>query len=185
MTNYNKILHFWFEELTPSNWFTKNSKIDAKIKEEFEEELNNFNLKSIDTISNKDEILGAIILLDQFPRNIYRDTKKAFEFDTYALKLTKKAIELRIHNKFTGPKRSFLYMPLMHSEDIKDQEECVKLFSESTLEDINLYIHNLKFAILHYEIIKKFGRYPHRNNILKRKSTKEELEFLKQPNSSF
>ncbi|MGP7972347.1 DUF924 family protein, partial [Proteus mirabilis] len=123
--------------------------------------------------------LGEIIILDQFSRNIWRDTPKAFSQDNMALILAQEAIRLPEYLTLTPVKRKFLIMPFMHSESQKIHQDAIALFSQ--LNDDDTYQYELR----HKEIIDKYGRYPHRNEILGRTSTPEELAFLQQPGSSF
>ena len=118
-------------------------------------------------------------MLDQFPRNIFRNTSQAFVTDKQAVELTKYAVNNNYQQNLSPEEQVFLYMPLMHSENRKDQAKCVELFTKLGKED------NPKFAIKHREIIDRFGRFPHRNEILGRESTPQETEFLTQPGSSF
>lgn len=176
----NEIFNFWFQTLTPIQWFTKDPEIDAQIKQKFEKIVENAQNQKYDTeILNDHEKLALIIVLDQFSRNIYRDSQKAFAGDTQALKLTKIILEKNGNQNFNENEKTFLYMPLEHSENLEDQNLCVKLFEEIGNEN---YTH---YAKLHQQIIKQFGRFPHRNQILNRQSTNEEKIFLTQPNSSF
>lgn len=123
--------------------------------------------------------LAEIIVLDQFSRNIYRGTARAFEADSLALALAQEAVATAVAAVLGPDHRSFLYMPYMHSESRRIHEIAVGLFSEAGLEP------SLKSEIRHKAIIDRFGRYPHRNAILGRVSSQEELEFLKAPGSSF
>lgn len=177
---HNKILHFWFNELEPADWFKKDINLDNKIKRRFEELFKQAVCGELahwrDSIEGR---LAEIIILDQFSRNIYREKPEAFKYDFLALVLSQEASKLNEVNKLSTKQKSFLYMPFMHSESLKIHEEAVKLFSEPGLEG------NLEFELKHKVIIEKFGRYPHRNTILGRDSTPAEVEFLKGPNSSF
>ena len=123
--------------------------------------------------------LAEIIILDQFSRNIYRDTPLAFAYDATALVLAQEAIRLKADEQVAFEHRMFMYMPYMHSESALIHTIAVELFSLPGAE------YNYEFELKHKAIIDKFGRYPHRNAVLGRQSTAEELEFLKQPNSSF
>ena len=123
--------------------------------------------------------MAEIIVLDQFSRNIYRDQAQAFAYDSLALALAQEAISLQLDAQLSPEQRSFLYMPFMHSESKLMHEYALKLFQRLGNEI------NLSFEKKHKIIIDRFGRYPHRNEILGRTSTAEELEFLTQPNSSF
>ena len=125
------------------------------------------------------DALAEIIILDQFSRNIYRDSPRAFAYDTLALVLAQEAIRRKFDDELKVKQRAFLYMPFVHSESAELHEIALFLFDKPGLED------NFNYEIRHKEIIDRFGRYPHRNEILGRKSTAEELEFLAQPGSSF
>ena len=176
--DFNAILDFWFLDLEPKNWFEKNLSLDQSIKEKFLLIHQNYRDYKCD-YENTYEVLAFIILFDQFSRNIFRNTKLSFEFDFISLNATKKGIEKNlIDNLKETDEQKFFLMPLMHSEVLKDQKLSVELFKKF---DENTY----NFAVAHYNIIEKFGRFPHRNKILDRESSKEELDFLKQPNSSF
>lgn len=176
----NKVLDFWFSELGFSDWFAKSSELDNKIKDIFYETY--LSATRGELFSWRDSIegrLAEIIVLDQFSRNIFRDDPKAFEYDCTALTLAQEASSMKEAKLLPAVQRGFLYMPYMHSESLLIHEEAIKLFSEEGLE------MNLEYEIKHKVIIEKFGRYPHRNKILGRKSTSLELEFLKGPDSSF
>ena len=124
--------------------------------------------------------LAEIIVLDQFSRNIFRDSPKAFASDSMALALAQEAIHNEAHLKLKTVEKSFLYMPFMHSESLVIHQEALKHFSEKGLET------NYDFELKHYNIIKRFGRYPHRNKVLGRESSSEELDFLEnEKDSSF
>ncbi len=135
------------------------------------------------------ERLAAIVAIDQFTRNIFRDTEFAFENDALALKLCKDGL-LKEEDKVLAPvKRWFFYLPLMHSENLADQDRCVELF-ENLLEDTDDAYYStiknaLEFAIKHRDVIQKYGRFPHRNAVLERKSTSAELDYLAQPGAGF
>ena len=176
----NKVLKFWFSELSPSERFLKDSSIDEKISRIF---LNTYYQATRgelfqwrDTIRGR---LAEIIVLDQFSRNIFRDDKRAFEFDSVALVLSQEAAAHPESVSLTPEEKGFLYMPYMHSESLLIHKEAMKLFSEPGLED------NLEFEVKHKLIIEQFGRYPHRNILLGRESSIEEVDFLKKPGSSF
>lgn len=177
---YQEVLDFWFKELTPQQHFEKNEKLDEDIKKRFsaihKKILSGETYKWRDTIHGR---LAEIIVLDQFSRNMYRGKKESFAYDSLALILAQEAIRQPNVNDLTTQEKAFLYMPYMHSESCMIHEQATVLFSEPGLE------MHLEFENRHYDIIKKFGRYPHRNDILGRKSTPEEIAFLKEPNSSF
>ena len=174
------ILNFWFKELTPADHFKKSDELDSVITTKFKEIHQKISLG--ETYFWRESIQGRlaeIIVLDQFSRNMFRDTKESFTFDSLALILAQEALIQPDFNKLTTQEKSFIYMPFMHSESYLIHEKAVELFSEPGLEN------NLDFEHRHFDIIKKFGRYPHRNEILGRISTPEEIAFLQEPGSSF
>lgn len=167
------VLHFWFEELTPQDWFAKSDALDATIRERFTALHAQLRDQQVTIDEAPLSYLAAVIVLDQFSRNLYRGTPGAFACDERALQLSQHAIESGFDDDFTVSQRQFLYMPYMHSEDRDIQEQSVALFA--TLGDATIQ----KFADEHREIVERFGRYPHRNEILQRLSTSAELEFMK------
>ena len=174
------IIKFWFEEIKPANWFTKSEAFDQQIRARFMETYEFVKSeKSKAWRETAEGRLAEIIVLDQFPRNMFRDSPQSFATDALALRLSKEAVEKGEDKKLSTTQRSFLYMPYMHSEDISAHDEAIKLFALPGLEG------NLKFERKHRDIIVKFGRYPHRNQILGRTSTPEEIAFLKTEGSSF
>ena len=196
-----EILVFWFGKMDNNSlpdkekqkmWWMKDQKLDNLIRKKFEKYLILAKSLEFEEIEdNPEKILAAVILLDQFSRNIYRETPQAFAQDNIALNLVLKGIEKGMDKTMKAVEKSFFYMPLMHSEDIKVQQKSLECFSalEAEYKDsddfANLTEQQKKYAVLHYDIIRKFGRYPHRNGILGRKSTADEIEFLKGPGSSF
>ena len=177
---YEDILNFWFQEIDPKMWFTKNSEFDDLIRSRF------FDIhtqaKKCELFSWRSEAKGRlaeIIILDQFSRNLFRDSPEAFASDSLALALAQEAVSLGLDEKLNNLEKSFLYMPYMHSESLAIHEIAIELYSQEGLEN------NLDFEKKHKDIIEKFGRYPHRNQILGRKSSAEEIDFLQQEGSSF
>ncbi len=178
--NYGDVLSFWFDEIEQSKWWVKDISFDRLIEDKF---------LALHEQANKCELfewrcsakgrLAEIIVLDQFSRNIFRDTPKAFLSDQLALALSQEAISLGKHHELNEIERSFMYMPYMHSESLNIHDVAVELYKNNGIQS------NLDFEIKHRDIIAKFGRYPHRNAILNRVSTAEEIEFLKQPGSAF
>ena len=172
------VLSFWFANKT--RWWKKDPAFDDQIRKRF--------APLLSSIANKEHeewkatprgTLAYVIVLDQFSRNMFRDTPGMFSNDEQALETAKEAIDKGFDQQLSHEERGFLYMPLMHSEVLTDQERCVQLFD--TLGNAD----SLDYAIRHRDIIKRFGRFPHRNGMLGRSSTAEEVEFLKQPGSSF
>jgi uncharacterized protein (DUF924 family) len=174
------ILHFWFEEIDSSLWFAKDENFDHQVRARFSDVYDKIrNDKTSAWRETAEGSLAEIIVLDQFSRNMFRDKPQSFAADLQALQLSMEAVRKGMDQKIPILRRAFIYMPYMHSEDLEVHEEAVKLFSQLGLES------NLKFELKHKKIIERFGRFPHRNEILNRKSTVEEVEFLKGPNSSF
>ena len=177
------ILAFWFDECTPKDWFTKNTDFDARVTERFSD---TYDAAVREALDNWQETpLGAlalVIVLDQFPRNMFRDSERSFASDAKALAVTRAALARGddITASFTDHHRQFLYMPLMHSEDEEDQKACVRLAKQRTGNELLQ-----DFARQHLRIVERYGRFPHRNALLRRDSTAEEIEFLKQEGSSF
>ena len=178
--NFEEVIKFWFEETTPKQHYAKDDEFDNLIKKRF---------GALHTKATTGELKGwrnspsgclaEIIILDQFSRNIYRDMPESFAHDYLAVNLAEDAITKGFDEKLETNQRGFLYLPFMHSESKDIHEKAVKLFSTKGLE------MNLEFELKHKVIIDRFGRYPHRNKILGRESTPEEIDFLQQPNSSF
>lgn len=180
MKTAQEILDFWFEEIDPSFWFMKDDLFDQQLRDRFlETHQDVVDGKTSSWRSTAEGRLAEIIVLDQFSRNMFRETPQAFSSDELALHLAQEAVRLGEDKKLPIVQRNFIYMPYMHSESATVHKEAVKLFSQPGLEN------NLKYEIAHKNIIDRFGRYPHRNKILGRISTAEELEFLRQPGSSF
>ncbi len=161
--HFNDILTFWFHEIEPKRWWKKDKKFDELLRYRF---LNiyydaiNSKLKSW-RISEKGR-LAEIIVIDQFSRNLFREL-----------------IHLKLHQKLNKNEKIFTFMPFMHSEIFEDQIISLSLYSNLGIKE------NFRSALKHFNIIRKFGRFPHRNKILNRKSTEEELAFLTTPGSSF
>lgn len=176
----DEVINFWFSERVKPLWFKKSAELDREIEQRF---FDTYQLAKTDVLDdwreNPHGALALIIVLDQFPRNMFRNTSQAFATDDKAVELTKYAVEHNYQENLSTEQQAFLYMPMMHSEDKADQTKCVELFTQLGKEN------NLKFAIKHQKIIDRFGRFPHRNEMLGRESTPAEREFLKQPGSSF
>lgn len=174
------VISFWFEEIEPKQRFKKDLEFDQLIKNRFGALHKSANLGLLYTWREHPlDALAEIIILDQFSRNIYRDTPEAFASDTLALVLAQEAVRRKLDAELNSSQKCFLYMPFMHSESAEIHEIAMFLFDQEGLED------NYNYEVKHKEIIDRFGRYPHRNAILGRESTEEELEFLSQPGSSF
>jgi len=178
--SYLNIIEFWFEEISPKDWWNKSDTFDQMVLKRFSEIHLQANLGEL--FEWRSEPLGRlaeIIILNQFSRNIYRNLPQAFSSDTAALILTQAALEKGVDKNLNSDQKGFLYMPMMHSESLKIHKYSTAFFNQEGCES---YASSSK---RHMEIIERFGRYPHRNIILGRESTPDEIEFLKQPGSSF
>lgn len=177
---YQEVLDFWFNEIDSELWFQKDTDFDNKIITRFGKLHQQAVQGELSAWRHSPKgALAEIILLDQFSRNIYRDQPESFAADPMALALAQVAIQNGFDQALSLSERSFLYMPFMHSESAVIHEEAVKLFRSLGI------VNNLDFELKHKKIVDRFGRYPHRNAILGRKSSPEELAFLEEPNSSF
>ena len=179
------ILDFWFIQSDMKDWFKKDKKYDQKIKKYFLKDLKKgINNEYDGWQDTAEESVALVILLDQFSRNLFRDSSAAFAQDYKTRLIVNEAVDRGYLEELEQNKIHFLLMPLIHSEDISDHIFGHKLI-DTYLNSFE-YFDKVKQAWNDHSIaIKKFGRYPHRNNILKRKSSIKELEFLNQPNSSW
>lgn len=173
--NAQRVLDFWFNEHNIDNWFSVNTDFDNKIKAEF----SNLHLRAIigefHVWRNTPKgALAEIIILDQFSRNIYRNDIRSFVSDEAALILSQSFINHNFDRELSIFEKLFAYIPFMHSEKLDAQKKSLELFS--SLDNEKIYQH----AVQHHDIIVKFGRFPHRNTIMKRQSSDEEMEYLKQ-----
>jgi uncharacterized protein (DUF924 family) len=189
------VVDFWFgipgspEWLqTRPEWFRKDPAFDALIEARFGGLLERALHGRLEDDPEEQDLplnrLARIIVCDQFPRNVWRGRPKAFALDPIALATSKMLIGTPEERAMPAVQRIFVYMPLMHSESLEDQERCVTLF-EALAEESSMARESLDYARRHLEVIQRFGRFPHRNEILGRRSSEEELAFLKQPGSSF
>lgn len=174
------VLGFWFDELTPAEWFVANSEVDRKIAQRFGDvyALLATALPEGWPATGSAQ-LAAVIALDQFPRNMFRGTAQAFATDASALRIAGAAIDAGFDRQLPAVRRQFLYLPFQHSEQASDQERSVALYA--ALGNAQA----LDFAWRHKAIIDRFGRFPHRNRALGRPSTAEEDAFLALPGSAF
>ena len=180
MFNSKIILDFWFKECNPKMWFKKDIEFDKLINDRFQKTLKYCLENEINEDPfTKENYLSWIIVLDQFSRNIYRNQIRSFAGDEKALKLSKIAIKKSFLKSYEDNYNSFFLMPFMHSEKLSDHEFSLPFFKKYTNKK------TYDSAQRHKKVIETFSRYPHRNEILGRKSTKSELEFLKLPGSKF
>ncbi|MBL4634274.1 MAG: DUF924 domain-containing protein [Kofleriaceae bacterium] len=184
------ILEFWFGKISDAGeiapelvkrWWTKSADFDTLCRDKFEADIKAAVLGEIEPGESARGGLAFILLCDQISRNIYRDTAGAFATDEIALAATMKIIESGTIDDLHPTEKAFVYMPLMHSEDREIQKISVERFTALKEEGYD----TVSFAVRHKDIVDRFGRYPHRNDILSRESSAEEKEFLEQPGSSF
>lgn len=194
-----EILQFWFGELdelgraseaTQDRWWSKNPAFDAEIRERFGSTHAAAARGELDSwLAQPRSRLAYIIVLDQFSRNMFRDSAGMFATDEKALRAALTGIEAGMDKQLRLDERGMFYMPLMHSEELAIQERCVALFQELAREVSGSarasMLSRVGFAERHRDIVKKFGRFPHRNGLLARTSTPDELDFLDGPGSSF
>lgn len=193
MSRIDDILSFWFGE--PRNdqqyyderrklWFAADPLVDQDITNQFLGDYERAATQELKewTVTPR-SALACILLYDQFPRNMFRGTPRAFATDVLAREITSYFLSTQEDRQLRSAERLFVYLPLMHSEELTDQQRSVALFQQLARDDP--LVDSVSYAIRHREIIAQFGRFPHRNAILGRLSTPEEIEFLQQPNSSF
>ncbi len=168
------VLHFWFGELSAADWFKTNTDIDARIRDRFLPLHERLVEKNGDEAATPRSMLATVIVLDQFSRNVFRGSPRAYAADPIARRLAKSAVDQGFDTAMTAPERMFMYLPFQHSEDAQDQLLSVNLCKSLGNEDWTDY------AIEHKAIIDRFGRFPHRNAVLDRRSTADEIEFLKE-----
>ncbi len=183
MTTMQTVLRFWFEEHKDEDWFRGGEVFDEKIRDRFLSVYEDGAAGRLD--GWRETAFGCVALclvLDQFPRNLFRGDPRSYATDAAARAVTEHAIAegFDVDPALDGTHRMFLYLPLEHSEDIDDQRKCVDLVRERIGDE-----RYLDFADRHLKIVERFGRFPHRNAVLGRASTDEEIEFLKQPGSGF
>ncbi len=191
MSQANQILDFWFGKPDEADygkprkvWFTKNPEFDQEVRSRF---LINYQQAAAGHLDDwKASPLGClalIILLDQFPRNMFRGQPQTFATDPQALAYAQHTVAQGFDKELLPIQRGFVYLPFEHSENLAYQHQAIELFS--TLKDYPECASGVDYAHRHFKVIERFGRFPHRNEILGRETTPEEAEFLKQPGSSF
>ena len=174
------VLSFWFEEIEPQAWWKSDPEFDALVERRYGALLAQGSQGELfEWRQDAHGRLAEIIVLDQFPRNIHRGTALAFACDPMALALAQEAVAAGALAALSAIERAFLLLPYMHSESRLIHQHAERLYK------VHAPTENHEFELKHKLIIDRFGRYPHRNAILGRESTAEELEFLKQPGSSF
>lgn len=167
------MLEFWYSEPMASRWFSSTPALDAEIRARYEQVWLAAAKGRLEEWKNSPQgCLALVIVLDQLPLNMFRGEAKSFSTEQQAVEVCKLAIAREYDKQIARDRLAFLYMPLMHSENLLDQELSARLFEQAGLEG------NLRFARHHRELIRRFGRFPHRNAILGRESSREELDYL-------
>lgn len=176
----SEVLSFWFEECSSDDWFNASAGLDGRMRDRFRD-THLALARDIPELwrANPANRLATVIVLDQFPRNIYRGAPLAFATDFLALREAKAALELGVDQAVSPERQPFLYMPFQHAEDAAEQERSVALFTALGDQE------KLDYALHHQEVIIAFGRFPHRNAILGRVSTASEREYLSTPDAGF
>jgi uncharacterized protein (DUF924 family) len=164
------VLHFWFAELAPAAWFRRSAATDATIRARFLV-LHETLTRAVPACTSPRQCLAAVIVLDQFSRNLFRNDARAYAADADALRLARAAIAAGFDSALGTTQREFLYMPFMHAEDRAAQDEGVALYER-------LGTRNARYAREHRALIERFGRFPHRNAVLERESTPAEAAYL-------
>lgn len=183
MPKADDVLQFWFHELEEKDWFAPSAELDQQIRVRFAalyDQLSGNEIFRREWLTTPATSLALVLVLDQFPRNMFRGAAQSFATDDVALAAARQAITLG-HDLATLPqRRMFYYLPLEHSENLADQEECVRLIKERA--DVG---EALMYAELHRDIIRRFGRFPHRNDILGRESTPQEQHYMREGGHTF
>ena len=173
------VIQFWFAELTEAHWFARSDDLDEQIRNRFLALHEQIVLSDGIDVDAPRPLLAGVIVVDQFSRNMFRGTPRAFAADPIARRLARQAVERGFDLSMTSEERLFLYLPFEHSEDREDQARSVHLIGQLGQEEWTSY------AQAHRSIIDRFGRFPHRNAILGRTSTADELALLNEPMGSF
>jgi uncharacterized protein (DUF924 family) len=173
MIGFAEVINFWFSEPVRSKWFCATAEFDMQLKHQYEPLWESACAREVDDWQmHAKGALALVIVLDQFPLNMYRGSPLGYSSEAQARDVSRLAIQQGFDKSLHGQEKAFLYMPFMHSENIEDQSFSVSLYESGQLES------NLRFARHHQEIIRRFGRFPHRSEVLGRESTKEEVRYL-------
>lgn len=173
----SEILSFWFSPEVKSKWFNSTPEFDNDLRQRYESTWGLARADSFDHWEQEpDGALALVIILDQFPLNMFRTDARQFSTESHARRIAGHAIENGFHLKLGKEQQAFLFLPFMHSESIEDQNFSVEMYAAAGLED------NLRYAKHHRDVVERFGRFPHRNEFLGRVSTAEEIEYLKNAN---
>ncbi|MCK5335867.1 MAG: DUF924 domain-containing protein [Gammaproteobacteria bacterium] len=168
-----EIINFWYSNRVKGQWFASTPELDKEILEKYKQVWEMALAGGLDDWCKKPEsCLALVIILDQFPLNMFRGTAKSFQSERKSVEIAEYAVKNNFEQQLDKNKLAFLFMPFMHSEELKDQDLSISLFKENNLQG------NIRFAEHHREIIRKYGRFPHRNRILGRDSTDDEIKYL-------
>lgn len=180
LCNLQDVLRFWFDEIEPACWWKKDAGVDAEIRERFAAtHAAACHAELVHWRASPEGRLAEIIVLDQFSRNLYQEDPRAYAQDGMALVLAQELVRAQWDQALPPVQRAFVYLPYMHSESLAIHEQALALFDQPGLEN------NLDFERQHRDLILRFGRYPHRNAVLGRRSTPEELAYLAEPGAGF
>lgn len=172
------LLHFWFHKLRPAQWFARDDAVDAALRRRFAPLLSGLSRQPLRKfLSDPLTVRAAVLLFDQVPRNSFRGDPRAFATDRLAAAITRGALKRGWHRRLTRTQRQFLLLPLMHSEDIADQRRSVRYFAA------NGDAGRKGFARSHYRMVARFGRFPHRNAVLGRRSSPAEARAVASGNA--
>ena len=170
---YRELLGFWFSDEVSQFWFHSTPEFDQQLRGKYSELWQQAVNGELDSwLDHAEGCVAMVILLDQFPLNMFRGTAESFSSEQQSRDVARHAIENKFDTGLAARQKSFLYMPFMHSENLDDQSLSLQLFDQPGLEE------NLRFARHHYGIVERFGRFPHRNEILGRQNTEAEVEYL-------
>lgn len=170
---YSELLEEWFSDEVSRYWFNSTPEFDRHLRDRYEKLWEQGAEGGLDSwLEHREGCLALVILFDQLPLNMFRGTAKSFSTESQSRDVARHAIDREYDGDMQTRRKSFLYMPFMHSENLEDQARSLQLFDQPGLEE------NLRFAKHHYAIVERFGRFPHRNEILGRQSSAEEIEYL-------
>ena len=173
----NEILTFWFSDEVKPKWFKSTQAFDDQLRNSYQQVWGLARAGTYDHWELEPEgALALVIILDQFPLNMFRNDARQYSTEAHARKVADRAIDQGFDETLTPEQKAFLYLPFMHSESMADQDRAVELYDRAGLED------NLRYAHHHRDVVRRFGRFPHRNKVLGRASTPEEMEYLEKAN---
>lgn len=170
---HREVIDFWFSDDVKKRWFASTPAFDRELRERFHGLWEQARGGELDQwMESAEGCLALVIILDQFPLNMFRGEAESFSTEARSREVARVALERGFDQELSTEQKAFVYMPFMHSEDLADQERSLQLFDQPGLES------NFRFARHHHEIVREFGRFPHRNEILGRESSAAEIEYL-------